>query len=74
MLDTMRSSKKGICAHQIHRQLDITHKSAWFMCHRIREAMRDKQPGLLRGTIEADETYIGGKQGGSLDLAREDSG
>ncbi|MBI4337397.1 MAG: IS1595 family transposase [Chloroflexi bacterium] len=55
----MCASKKGMSAHQLHRELDITYKSAWFMCHRIREAMRDKgELPLLTGTIEADETYI----------------
>ena len=61
----MCASKKGISAHQLHRQLDITYKSAWFMAHRVREAMRDK--GIiapLTGTVEADETYIGGKPRG----------
>ena len=57
----MCASKKGISAHQIHRQLDITYKSAWFLCHRVREAMRDKNREPLTGVIEADETYIGGK-------------
>lgn len=58
----MCASKKGISAHQLHRTLDITYKSAWFMAHRIREAMRDKgKLDLLTGTVEADETYIGGK-------------
>ena len=60
----MCASKKGISAHQLHRQLGITYKSAWFMCHRIREAMKDKQLFPLNGTIEADETYVGGKQRG----------
>jgi transposase-like protein len=56
------SSKKGMSAHQLHRMLGVQYKSAWFMAHRIREAM--KQPPFaerLRGTVEADETYIGGK-------------
>ena len=59
----MVSSKKGISSHQLHRTLGITYKSAWFMAHRIREAMRDG--GLLpplggEGEIvEADETYFG---------------
>jgi transposase-like protein len=57
----MCASKKGISAHQLHRQLDITYKSSWFMCHRIREAMRDKDGSPLKGVIEADETYVGGK-------------
>ncbi len=61
----MCASKKGISAHQLHRQLEITYKSAWFMCHRIREAMKGKgQIILLQGTVEADETYVGGKQRG----------
>jgi len=54
----MCASKKGMSAHQIHRELDVTYKSAWFMCHRIREAMRDKDLFPLTGTVEADETYI----------------
>jgi transposase-like protein len=61
----MCASKKGVSAHQLHRMLDVTYKSTWFMAHRIREAMRDK--GILEpfaGTVEADETYIGGKQRG----------
>ena len=54
----MCASKKGVSAHQLHRQLDITYKSAWFLCHRIREAMRDKSFPQLTGIVEADETYI----------------
>jgi transposase-like protein len=57
------SSKKGMSAHQLHRMLKITYKSAWFMCHRIRYAM--EQPAMqekLTGIIEADETYVGGKR------------
>ena len=56
----MCASKKGISAHQIHRMLGVAYRSAWFMCHRVREAMRESD-GLLSGIIEADETYIGGK-------------
>jgi transposase-like protein len=58
----MASSKKGISAHQLHRTLRITYKSAWFMAHRIREAMTDTDPAPLGGKdkiIEADETYFG---------------
>lgn len=62
----MVSSKKGVSAHQLHRELEVTYRSAWFMCHRIREAMREKGPRpLLTGIVEADETYIGGKLRGS---------
>ncbi len=54
----MCSSKKGISAHQLHRMLDITYRSAWFMCHRIRNAMQDDTGDPLSGIVEADETYI----------------
>jgi transposase-like protein len=57
----MCSSKKGVSAHQIHRSLGVTYKSAWFMCHRVREAMKDSDGSPLVGIIEADETYVGGK-------------
>ena len=58
----MASSKKGISAHQIHRSLRLDYKSAWFMCHRIREAMRDGGFIAMGGEgkiVEADETYFG---------------
>lgn len=58
----MASSKKGISSHQLARTLNITYKSAWFMSHRIREAMSDTDPSPLGGkdkTVEADETFIG---------------
>jgi transposase-like protein len=61
----MCSSKKGISAHQLHRTLEVTYKTAWFMAHRIREAMREGTvPGGLGGqnkVVEVDETYVGGK-------------
>ncbi|MDX2264339.1 MAG: IS1595 family transposase [Hyphomicrobiales bacterium] len=60
------SSKKGISAHQLHRMLGVTYKSAWFMAHRIREGM--KETGVTGGdmggqneAVEVDETYVGGK-------------
>lgn len=55
------SSKKGISAHQLHRMLQITYKTAWFMAHRIRYAM-SQEPMFtkLNGVVEADEAYIGG--------------
>jgi transposase-like protein len=55
------SSKKGISSHQISRTLGVTYKTAWFMTHRIREAMKDGAMGLIGGpgaTVEADETYL----------------
>lgn len=60
----MAASKKGMSAHQLGRMLGITYKSAWFMAHRIREAMGEPKPGPIGGTnkvVEADETYVGGK-------------
>jgi transposase-like protein len=62
----LASSKKGMSAHQLHRMLGVTYKTAWFMCHRIREAMKDTDNDPMGGygkTIEADETYVGGKVG-----------
>lgn len=61
----MASSKKGISAHQLHRTLKVTYKTAWFMEHRLREAMRDGHFTVMGGDgkiVEADETYIGGKE------------
>jgi hypothetical protein len=60
----MAGSKKGISAHQLHRSLGITYKSAWFLGHRVREAMNIEPEGPLGGpdkVVEADETYVGGK-------------
>jgi len=60
------ASKKGMSTHQLHRMLGLPYKTAWFMAHRIREGMRVLNPkGPLGGegkTVEADETYIGGKE------------
>lgn len=62
----LSSSKKGMSAHQMHRMMGITYKSAWFLCHRVREAMGDDAPaskGGLGGAgkiVEVDEAYIGG--------------
>jgi transposase-like protein len=56
------SSKKGMSAHQFHRMLGITYKSAWFMAHRLRYAMSaGPLAELLQGIVEIDETYIGAK-------------
>lgn len=58
----MCSSKNGVAAREIQRKYHLTAKSAWFMLHRIREAMK-KQPlaGLLTGMVVSDETWIGGR-------------
>jgi transposase-like protein len=58
----LNSSKKGMSAHQLHRMLGVTYKSAWFLAHRIREAMKDDKPapmGTTGGAVQADETYYG---------------
>jgi len=58
----MCSSKKGISAHKVHRNLGVTYKTAWFMCHRIRESMRDDSGSMFGGggiTVEVDETFWG---------------
>lgn len=60
----LTSSKKGMSSHQLHRMLGVTYKTAWFMTHRIREAMRDTGNDPIGGenkVVEADETYMGGK-------------
>jgi len=61
----MSASKKGISAKQVERMTGCTYEAAWFMCHRIRAAMaQEPMKGLLSGTIESDETWIGGKARG----------
>jgi transposase-like protein len=60
------SSKKGISSHQLHRILGVTYKTAWFLTHRIREAMRDGElapMGGAGGVVEIDETYLGKMDG-----------
>lgn len=64
-------SKKGCSSHQLHRVLGITYKSAWFMSHRIREAMRSGELAPMGGAgssgiVEADETFIGRKKGAEV--------
>lgn len=61
----MASCKKGVSALQLSRQLGVTYKTAWFMAHRLREAMTEANPEPLGGKgkiVEADETYVGGKE------------
>jgi transposase-like protein len=57
----MTESKKGMSALQIKRTLCIAYETAWYLCHRIRAAMREINSELLRGIVEVDETYVGGK-------------
>jgi transposase-like protein len=57
----LSASKKGMSAHQLHRMLGVTYKSAWFMAHRIRYAMtQEPLSSKLDGVVEIDEAYVGG--------------
>jgi len=57
-------SRKGMSANQIKRTLGVSYKTAWYLCHRIRAAMAEADGHKLKGIVEVDETYIGGKQHG----------
>ena len=57
----MMEAKKGVSANQLKRTLAVSYKTAWYLCHRIRSAMEDAYPYKLKGIIEVDETYVGGK-------------
>src|SRR5260370_35847270 len=57
----MPESKKGMSALQMKRTLNVSYETAWYLCHRIRGAMREINSELLRGIVEVDETYVGGK-------------
>ena len=60
----MIESKKGISACEVQRVVAVSYKTAWFLCHRIRAAMREVSADLLKGIVEVDETYIGGRYHG----------
>jgi transposase-like protein len=57
----MGESKKSISANQLKRMLGVSYKTAWYLCHRIRAAMKDEGADMLSGVVEIDETYVGGK-------------
>jgi transposase-like protein len=54
-------AKKGVSANQLKRTLGVAYKTAWYLCHRIRAAVKDADCTMLSGVVECDETYIGGK-------------
>lgn len=54
-------SKKGMSANQMKRVIGVSYKTAWYLCHRIRAAMTELEPTPLKGTVEVDETFVGGK-------------
>lgn len=70
------SNKKGKSSHQLARDLGVTQKTAWFILHRIREMLQDKEPILLRGTVSVDESYVGGATGNKhrRKIQRDESG
>ena len=55
-------SRKGMSANQIKRTLGISYKTAWYLCHRIRAAMASAEKTMMYGTLEMDETFVGGRQ------------
>jgi transposase-like protein len=57
-------SRKGMSANQLKRMLRINYRTAWYLCHRIRDAMKAVNPQPLGGTVEVDETFVGGRQRG----------
>jgi transposase-like protein len=57
----MTESKKGVSANQMKRMLSVSYKTAWYLCHRIRAAVKNAAAPMLSGIVEVDETYVGGK-------------
>src|SRR5438552_7713278 len=58
----MCQSRKGVSANQLKRMLGINYRTAWYLCHRIRHAVEQVTSPKLDGTVEVDETYVGGKK------------
>jgi transposase-like protein len=54
-------ARKGFSANQMKRTLGVSYKTAWYLCHRIRAAMKEVNPTMMTGTVEVDETYVGGR-------------
>lgn len=54
-------ARKGMSANQVKRTLGVSYKTAWYLCHRIRAAMKEVDRPMLDGTVEVDETYVGGR-------------
>ena len=61
----MCESRKGISANQLKRMIGGSYKTSWYLCHRIRAAMKETNPEPLGGTVECDETYVGGRKRGA---------
>src|SRR5918997_2042875 len=56
----MGESRKGVSANQLKRTLGVAYKTAWYLCHRIRAALKEVDAQLLKDIVEADETFVGG--------------
>ncbi len=71
----LANCKKGVSSYEIHRAIEVTQKSAWFMLHRVRAAIKAKSfDRKLSGTVEADESYIGGLLGNMHESRRAEAG
>jgi transposase-like protein len=68
----MCESRKGVSANQLKRMLGISYKTAWYLCHRIRAAMKEIDPPKMKGIVEMDETYVGGRHHGACIEGRGD--
>jgi transposase-like protein len=66
-------ARKGMSANQVKRTLGVSYKTAWYLCHRIRAAMKEAECPMMDGTVEVDETYIGGPQKGHSKAGHGDS-
>jgi len=73
-ISLMANAKKSLSSYQLARDLELTQQSAWFMQQRIRAAMASSDGELLQGIIEADETYLGGKEGNKHESKKQHSG
>jgi transposase-like protein len=60
-------ARKGMSANQLKRNIGVSYKTAWYLCHRIRSAMREVNPEPLGGIVEIDETFVGGKGRHNID-------
>jgi transposase-like protein len=58
-------ARKGMSANQLKRTIGVSYKTAWYLCHRIRAAMKEAERPMLDGTVELDETYVGGRRRGA---------
>jgi transposase-like protein len=61
----LAEARKGMSANQVKRTLGVSYKTAWYLCHRIRAAMKETERPMLDGTVEMDETFVGGKMRGA---------